>query len=543
MDIDDEREEGELLSDEELEDVSDTSSVSIISLATTTGKSTSSRNSRLTREPFRELSLTSVSDESCSRPSRETRHRGVCRRRRFNHEERSSKRIRKISPIRRVIITNQSRRVHTFTRELSNISSSSNNSDDYQRNRILFKQLRDAVTINSSSQKLPNCSLRTRLKRMIEPDIQGSKKNISDADEDLELEALRDQALRSKLLFKKAPTPPSTAVIDPDLMQLRIVALKSTVLKRHHIRQRLKEGQLIQQDLGEQNNIPVLSEKQNSTESKEDVADLENIHFSCEIEKESDNKVENIEIIAEKQNVPPLEEKTEITVAKQINVVNKDDNFKDKKRVSETIDDDEDILRAMLLTSISRNIENKKSNNFNLPKNAVLKKRPENNNNTENVLKHPTPVVNRIIINVNSDSDSDELFPDSKKQSSEKTEGPKRDMFDKNLAIFLQQARAKTEDKHHQSDISRLPRQQQLEYRKLKKKLNLLTSQLKPASVSKVIKNSACPDENERNIKNKYVVASNNKITPNRLSSGLHLKQKSIQGQRIKQPVKEKEER
>lgn len=532
MDIEDEREEGEL-TDEDLEDVSDTSSVSFTSLASTTGKSTSSRNSRLTREPFRELSLTSISDESYSR---ETRHRGVCRRR-CNHQERSAKRSRKLSPERRVVITNHRHRVRSFTRELSNVSSSSNNSDDYQQNRKLFKQLRDAVTINSSSQKLPNCSLRSRLKRMIKPDIQGSNKNItSDVDEDLELEALRDQALQSKLQFKKAPTPPSSAVIDPDLMQLRLVALKSTVLKRHHIRQRLKEGQQIQKDLGEQSNISSPSEQQMSTESKENVT-------NCEVEKISEDKVENItEIANEEHNVPSSfegntvinDKEVEITVDKQINTENKNDS-KDRKRVSETIDDDEDILRAMLLTSISRNIENKKSysNNFNLPINSLSRKIPENNNNTEKVLRH-IPVVNRIIINVNNDSDSDEFLPDSKKQSV-KADRPKSDMFDKNLALFLQQARAKTEAKHHHSEISRLPRQQQLEYKKLKKKLNLLTSQLKPVSVSKVITH---PDENER------VVASNNKNTSNLPPSGLSLlKSKSIDGRSNKQPVKEKEER
>lgn len=454
-----EREEGEL-TDEDLEDVSDNSSELSIPIALA-GKSP-------LREPFREISLTSISDDdSDSLLLEKTAYRHISRDlyRKHSHKQHrrddklpsSTKRARRYSDKQR-----KQRRTSLHRKDYSSVSSSSDESN--YKNKTILRQLRDAVRINRS-QNLPNCSLRTRLKRMIEPTSQTS--NSSDDDN---LEILRDQALQSKTKGEQSPKEtPQNNVNDEDLAQLRLIALKSAVIKKHAERRKRKEEQLKQ-------------EQKNCQENDENITE-------------------------------PVQQQQQSNIDPN-NAVN-----------NQPIEEDEDILRAMLLTSISKKIADKKTvkqinvlNNVNgvVPVNKSTVQKTNDNN-----YKLPTMPSNRFIIKVNSDSETDSEqndanSPQKPQKPPKPLVNPKSDIFDKSLSLFLQQARAKTEEEKtkHQSDISHLPRSQQIEYKRLKRKLQILSTRMKPVNSSKLRKTTG-PDENKKvfngNFNSKYVAKATEK--------------------------------
>lgn len=485
-----EREEGEL-SDEDLEDVSDNSSMSIIS-----GKSPLLSTNR---EPLRELSLTSVSDDSeanesvtvldkdrsyrllSTRAAREI-NRDVCRRHyKYNRDARNY-----ITP-KRARRNSERRITHSRTnsrKQYSSVSSSSSEVDSYIQDRKILRQLRDAVRI-SSSKSLPNCSLRTRLKRMIEPDSQGSKN--SNSEDDVELEALRDQALQSKTKNDSPADSAKDTITDEDLINLRLIALQSAVMKKHQNRRKRKEEQnkLLEQVAvnGEQDKTDVNSQKEQLESAVADVPDGEQNPITSKSETD-DIKQTNTQIIVENNDT----------------LVNKD-NVRDNN--NKHIDEDEDILRAMLLTSISKKIASKKDNLEKQQKTELKQTLPLANNlavppttkktiEKNHVILPSSAPINRIIINVNSDSDSDAEQTVETEKKDTNSNVKTNDLFDKSLSLFLQQARAKSETEH-QSDIAKhLPRSQQLEYKRLKRKLQQMSTKNKLKQSADVL------DENKK---------------------------------------------
>lgn len=474
-----EREEGEL-SDEDLEDVSDNSSISIIS-----GKSPLLSTNR---EPLRELSLTSVSDDSeenesvldkdrsyrllSTRAAREI-NRDMCRRHHKYHRDArnyiTSKRARRISERRITHSRTNSRK------QYSSVSSSSSEVDSYIQDRKILRQLRDAVRINSSK-SLPNCSLRTRLKRMIEPDSQGSKN--SNSEDDVELEALRDQALQSKTKNDSHADFAKDTITDEDLINLRLIALQSAVMKKHQNRRKRKE---------EQNKLL----EQVTVNGEQDKTDVNS--SVCNGQKEQVESIvpdvpegEQNPIISKSETEDIKQTNTQVIIENNDKIVNNDIvNIRDNN--NKHIDEDEDILRAMLLTSISKKIASKKDNLENQQKTELKQTLPLPNHvaipaTKKTVEKNhviiPSAPINRIIINVNSDSDSDtEQTVVEKKDTNSNVKA--NDLFDKSLSLFLQQARAKSETEH-QSDIAKhLPRSQQLEYKRLKRKLQQMSTKNK----------------------------------------------------------------
>lgn len=465
-----EREEGEL-TDEELEDVSD-SSISIGSIIL--------RNSDIIcRQPFKELSLTSVSDDSSDV--------SIVNITKLQPEVRNSRlRLSK----RKQYESKRNSRYRNKRKQYSSFTDSSSDSDDYIADKRVLRQLRDAVRI-SSTKKNSNISLRTRLKRMIEPD---SKNNSDD-----ELECLRDEALKSKPRSNVTMCNDQNSINDEDLIKLRLVALQSAILKKHENRKRRK----LEEDNNNKN--PALIIINNNSNNSCNIND--NDELLNDIVRDEDKKtVITIEETAVDDNDGNVNEPKE-TVTDRLsdrNAANINDSDKEKTDVAEgktsdntseiktdnkisdvlmktdkenqinqksVAEDDEDILRAMLLTSISKKIA---SNN------KVIASNNNNNNNKPLATSAPgAPLktcepsrnvvtlssnapVKRLVINVNSDSESDNS--DVKK--------PTENRFEQKLSSFLREARIKSE----QSDISKhLPRSQQLEYRQLKRKLYQLT--------------------------------------------------------------------
>ncbi|GLV35537.1 hypothetical protein CBL_01314 [Carabus blaptoides fortunei] len=109
-----------------------------------------------------------------------------------------------------------------------------------------------------------------------------------------------------------------------------------------------------------------------------------------------------------------------------------------------------------------------------------------------------------------SDSDAEQTIVEKKDTNSNVKSN---DLFDKSLSLFLQQARAKSETEH-QSDIAKhLPRSQQLEYKRLKRKLQQMSTKNKLKRTKDVI------DENKKitltNGVSKQIEMSRNKPTIN----------------------------
>lgn len=445
--MDMEREEGEL-TDEDLEDVSESSISEVDSLIL---------YDNICREPFRELSLTSISDDSSDSlsvievvqdkffPLQKHSDRGndhkYQKRKRFN-QECPAKRLKHVKDRYTAI------KAKNHQRLLSSTSLSSSESEDCVPDKKILRQLRDAVRI-SSVKKNPNCSLRTRIKRMIEP-ASPELKNSDDED----LKNLRDQALKSKannnnnnILSEGGIQNRPPAIADEDLTELRLKALQSAVLKKHENRRKRKQQQ---------------EEAFESKDSEKQTINSDNNVINEN--KSSESTGDNIRNDLSKSDAP----------AADLNqITNKPRVESDVDKVSQktTPEEDEDILRAMLLTSISNKISRKITSKPVHKTDRILNVDSKPSQLSASVNK-PSAPVKRLVINVNSDSESDS---NNHSNPGEKKKGPVAECFEQDLSKLLKEARIKS-DKQQQSDVSRhLPRSQQIEYRRLKRKLQQLS--------------------------------------------------------------------
>lgn len=465
----DEREEGEL--SDELEDISDGSSLESFNTLL---------SSYFDREPFKELSVTSVSDDSSDSSVKITNYQPP------RVPKRSVRRhCKKDYPPVKLRKTRKYER-----RDFSSVSSSSD-SDEYISDKRVLRQLRDAVRINSTK-KNPNCSLRTRLKRMIEPDSPPSSKNSDHSDQ--ELENLRDQALKSKNVNSEEMK------IDEDLNNLRLIALQSAVLKKHEKR---KKRKLLQ------DNNETSKGGKNEVEPKTDLEEEINYVVDNLIDSVNNNKDD----VGTDKVENKIEEKPDAAGA---------ESKSNEIEPTAPTEDDEDILRAMLLTSISRKISRKTAPIAIASKNVakpLVKTIPLQKKIIKSIPSKPLPIaktnptnnvpVKRLVINVNTDSDSEENESSKKPPAKGDTK-----RFEQKLSSFLKEARKKSEQ---QSDISKhLPRSQQIEYRHLQKKLQQLS---KLRMHARLMKNE--PDENKRIVSKK---SSRTKfINPNQQTNGRNI--------------------
>ncbi|KAF5302275.1 hypothetical protein FQA39_LY10314 [Lamprigera yunnana] len=294
------------------------------------------------------------------------------------------------------------------------------------------KQLRDALK-HETPQELHN-SLRTRLKGFI-----GSTSSHSEEDslilDDKALSSLTTStplcANQDKKLDKR-----SNLVVenfeDSELFELRMAALKSVVLEKHERRKQRKEDLEFQKETNKENDCSILNDQK---------------------KPEQDSKEENLNSNEEPKIVNEIE----------TNNTNGENNI---------LEDDADILRAMLLASMTKTLSKGFSANTN-EKNTKI-----NNKNTlfetkSSLAKHA--IVRPLIIKVNGDSDSDMEVDESDNVS-----------FKHTVTEFLKKQRAeveenvkkkeenlnKSEDSLMDKSVMRLlPRSQQLEYRQLKQRL------------------------------------------------------------------------
>lgn len=291
-------------------------------------------------------------------------------------------------------------------------SRADSSSDSDVPDRSMVRLLKNAVHISKDAENCQN-SLQTRLKAL----IAGSS-GKSQSEDEAETNELRKAALESK----KEPEAPLNVTEDKELEELRLEALKSAIIQKHEQRKK-KKGENVDKD---------------------------------EVNKE--NQQNNV-----------MKEKTEQkTVSEPVtteNLVNS---------VNQSVEEDLDIMRAMLLASISTKIS--KIPTPDLPKapsqvNAKIAVRKPVNvvrtvkndyYNKNRLVFNPKKTINNraqpiklpnvapLIIQVNNDSDSDMDLGTP----------PEEDPMAKKVEELLKQQRAEIEAKTEQKTVKQKPVEQ-----------------------------------------------------------------------------------
>lgn len=463
MDI--EREDGEIIDgDDELEEVSDCSIISPYS-----GKCTTYQ------DIISSVSLSSIS-ESEFEPKR-----------RYDERERyrPNKRKRKLRTYEDSYSRKKSRKYSETLTE----------SEDDCVDQSILRQLKKAVKINSSNSSKTN-SLELRLKRMlngplVHEEINGNDvtqnfnndivKLDSNKEKDENVEFLHSIALSTKCEVKKeiiskqndkSQINKSDTIDDEDLTELRLAALKSAVIKKHMKRKRQKEMEVQQHANKFQNSASEID--------KENTQHVINNQENYKIENNNEKIDTAIKTIDDKNS--------EIMTSVSQNALNK------------SIEEDVDIMRAMLLASMSQKITSIKpaqatniptakmqSNNklINVYKKTVVNQVQPIQTSKQHLVNVP---VKPLVININGDSDSD---TDSEMLNKTK----KTDNIALKVTQLLKKTRAEVEAKTQKekivpskpekpistnssesqlmekSVVKLLPKSQQIEYCLLKQKL------------------------------------------------------------------------
>lgn len=375
---DSEREEGEIVDDDEFEVVSDSSITAPVPL----GKSVSAS------ERLRSVSLSSISDSELIEVDRPRKKRRHCKR----------VVLKSSTPHTKPHHRRKRKRTHGGKKKVVAVVSISESDEEEVFDIKTLQQLKEAVRINKPDE-VHQKSLRTRLKPLIEP---CSEKSYTEEEEEDGGSGLNNNEKQEQNC---------DVTNDKELEELRLEALKSAMLKKHLERK-----------------------KRRALENNKEKGETEKLE-SGDINKE--NTVNNA--IPANENAPS---KTE-----------------EAKKNEVAFEEDVDIIRAVLLASMTRKIT-EASKVLQTP--PVVNKPPSNNNNnnqkplirkvqngyyistnkirktTNNTFKSTIPTVEPLIINLNNDSGSDMDIDD---------EDDENDDVAKSVTDFLNQQRAEVEAK------------------------------------------------------------------------------------------------
>ncbi|CAH2010914.1 unnamed protein product [Acanthoscelides obtectus] len=369
---------------------------------------------------------------------------------------------------------------------------SKSDSDEFAKlDKVLQEQLKAAIRVdNDSNEEQKNNSLRTRLRGM-------SKKEC---------------------ILEEKQSNSNSEELDPELYALRSEALKTAVLNKFKYRKR-KLKDIVK------------------TPPKDC---LENVEL----------KLENDTNIIEPQNKVICIEHVEVPQKQNENLeeTEKEDN-----------DEDEDVLRALLLASMTKKMT-KNTENFAVKSTETIAStanpliKPEykiiSRSEKQTIFKtHPLqlPKVKPLIINLNDDSDSEDNSFIKKSDVPLKPNPPINNIVDIESAVdaFLKSQRAKveakevlkqesTKDKLEKSCVKLLPKNKQLEYKNLikrledAKKMKLKKTTLKTNVVGKV---------NTKNNKNRVLINKhievNKKGPSNDINEDLKLLHKTLKEMQV----------
>lgn len=179
--------------------------------------------------------------------------------------------------------------------------------------------------------------------------VETKEDSHSDADSDQDLEVLRQMALKTKSMKlampKKHPLENKQATLsedeDSDTAELRMICLKSAFLKKAI---EIKQKQKLQKKLSQSSISPDDFDIQNENDlNMDNNTDIESVDMDIGSDAEDKGKIINDS--DHKNEIKSNNRKIENSNSKQ--------NF-----AKDEIEDDEDLLRAKLLTSLSKNLPN-----------------------------------------------------------------------------------------------------------------------------------------------------------------------------------------
>lgn len=314
----------------------------------------------------------------------------------------------------------------------------------------------------------------------------GNKKiseiNISDQNSDEDLELLRQHALKTKSAKEKValtnPSPQDNKVMsedeDSDTAELRLICLKSALLKKAI---EMKQKQKLKKKLSQSTNFPDDLITDNNT-------DIESVDM--DIGSDADDRAkENPENCAK-------------IIETDANTANENGTEKDVKTANipeqDELEDDEDLLRAKLLTSLSKNLPNLVNPSIVSAIELESTKEPEAISSiplppiTKPVVSaNPVPEEKRFIINL-GESDSEGEHEATKNLTKMHLKLSEQIDFQQKLDMFLKSTRMEVEKKKlpdvvQESDtpkknekfvakaVKHLPKSEQIEYKILVKRM------------------------------------------------------------------------
>ncbi|KAJ8726853.1 hypothetical protein PYW08_015250 [Mythimna loreyi] len=308
------------------------------------------------------------------------------------------------------------------------------------------------------------------------------RENMSDKDSDEDLELLRQHALKTKTTKANAVTndvQTENKILsedeDSDTAELRLICLKSALLKKAI--ERKQKQKFMKKRLSQSTNFP------NDLIQSDNNTDIESVDM--DMGSDADDKAkENLDASAKlntinEQNISEINKALEKDIP-AINLPNEDE-----------LEDDEDLLRAKLLTSLSKNLPNLVNPKVVDSADSIKDTRPISPKTLQPPPVPAKPAVipeeKRLIITV-GESDSEGEHEATKNLTKMHLKLSEQIDFQQKLDIFLKSTRMEVEktklpDVVQQPDppkknekfvakaVNHLPKSEQMEYKNLVKRM------------------------------------------------------------------------
>ncbi|KAM3968120.1 uncharacterized protein ACR2FA_005783 [Aphomia sociella] len=308
-----------------------------------------------------------------------------------------------------------------------------------------------------------------------------NENNLGDSDEDLEL--LRQHALKTKSSKMKLSQPETLSepenkplLISEDdesyTAELRLICLKSAYLKKAI---EIKRKQKLKKRLSQSSILPnefILGEDISTNQiDSQNNTDIESVDM--DIGSDVDEKIKDFEIDSAKIIVTQNESNIESNETKNMAIKPKDDE----------LDEDEDLLRAKLLTSLSKNLPNLIDPNILNSIDAATHGNKSETTDKKQIISASEP--KRFIIKLGeSDSEEHEATKNLTKMHMKQQQSD----FEQQLDLFLKFTRMKVEKQENPvvqqppgtektserfvaKSVKNLPKSEQLEYKNLVKRM------------------------------------------------------------------------
>ncbi|KAG6448099.1 hypothetical protein O3G_MSEX005312 [Manduca sexta] len=308
----------------------------------------------------------------------------------------------------------------------------------------------------------------------------GKRNSTSEKDSDDDLELLRQNALQTKPLKAKTAIETENKTLsedeDSDTAELRLICLKSALLKKaiemkqkKRLQKKLSQSNLQDDFLNEQHMFPSKINSDNNT-------DIESVDMDIGSDGDDKNKE------TEKNGIKNSD------IEQNSNQENNENNIKDNPKINlpkeDDFDEDEDLLRAKLLTSLSKNLPNLVNSSI---LDAIPNFTPEKTAPIINRVIKKVPEEKRFIIKL-GESDSEGEHEATKNLTKMHMKLSENLDFQQKLDSFLKTTRMQVEksslpdviqentapkktEKYVAKAVKHLPKPEQIEYKNLVRRM------------------------------------------------------------------------